>query len=557
MSIEMANKNYGPRISFQSNMQKQAIGTYVTNSAYRLDSNTALLCFPQKPLSMTLGREIARLGEYSNVTNITIAMITAWGKNIEDSTVIDGASIDRGLFDIKKIISKQCKISGTSVELFMKPPLDSTRNYNIDCNYDKLNEDGTPKIGTILYTGDIMIGKVKSITKTEQDKYKHTAEINGNIVMKYEDKSIIYDGIIPAQVTQVTIIKHPDKIMRVRLLILLKMQVGDKIAAISAQKAIVSTILANEDMIYDENGNRPQLLFNPTSIAKRMTLSHMGAAAIGYIANKLSEHIDTTVFNDLDFYNNIIEEIKKFDPNCGKRVMFNPKTGTQMKHKIFVGEISYQRLIHVIVEKVYGRYTGSISIKTRQPASGRSQKGGMRFGEMERDACIGHGATSVLKNLMYDNSDEYVNYISSVTGHYCVGNPQRNLYRDSGNCTQISRVRIPWTGHMVDILLNCCNISVKKEMEDNVEINNQCWRNYTIPYMTKYEYTALLSARATQLTYNASTKIKYDSNMSTIDIARKEYDVGLLDNYILNRKLPDGEKKYVSVGALLKYKELI
>ena len=107
----------------------------------------------------------------------------------------------------------------------------------------------------------------------------------------------------------------------------------------------------------------------------------------------------------------------------GNEVMYNGHTGRALEAKIFLGPTYYQRLKHMVDDKIHSRGRGPVQILTRQPMEGRSRDGGLRFGEMERDCIISHGASAFLKERLMDQSDAYRIHVCQ-TYAYRGGEPQ-------------------------------------------------------------------------------------------------------------------------------------
>jgi DNA-directed RNA polymerase II subunit RPB2 len=99
-----------------------------------------------------------------------------------------------------------------------------------------------------------------------------------------------------------------------------------------------------------------------------------------------------------------------------------------MKVNIFMGPTFYQRLKHMVEDKVHVRATGPDVILTRQPTEGRSRDGGLRFGEMERDCILSHGSAAFLKETLLNRSDMFSTHACTKCGFVAIGNKKDNLY---------------------------------------------------------------------------------------------------------------------------------
>lgn len=128
----------------------------------------------------------------------------------------------------------------------------------------------------------------------------------------------------------------------------------------------------------------------------------------------------------------------------GFETMYNGHTGRRLPAMIFLGPTYYQRLKHMVDDKIHSRGRGPVQILTRQPAEGRSRDGGLRFGEMERDCMIAHGAAHFLKERLFDQSDAYRVHVCERCGLIAIANLKKNSFECRGckNKTDIVQVNI-------------------------------------------------------------------------------------------------------------------
>jgi len=135
----------------------------------------------------------------------------------------------------------------------------------------------------------------------------------------------------------------------------------------------------------------------------------------------------------------------------GNEVLYNGHTGRKLEAQIFIGPTYYQRLKHMVDDKIHSRARGPVQILTRQPVEGRARDGGLRFGEMERDCMISHGAAQFLKERLFDQSDAYRIHVCDLCGLIAIANLRKNTFECRGcrNKTQISQVNIPYAAKLL------------------------------------------------------------------------------------------------------------
>jgi len=448
--------NQSPRITYQAAQGKQAMGIYATNYHDRMDKTAYILNYPQRPLTDTRFMNLIKLNEIPSGCNAIVAIMTNTGYNQEDSNMINKGSIDRGLFQItlyhtEKDEDKQ-KINGDE-EIRCKPERNKTKGMKMGANYDKVNSNGLIPENTLVENRDIIISKVMPIKENKNDNTK---------IIKYEDKSKMYKTDEETYIDKNYIDKNGDgySFAKVRLRTTRKPEIGDKFSSRYAQKGTVGNIIPEQDMPFTSKGIRPDIIINPHCIPSRMTISQLKETYLNKALVQLGLFGDGTSFGNLDNLT-IIEKLQSLGyESYGNEIMYNGITGEQMECSIFIGPIFYQRLKHMVNDKKHSRSIGLMVNLTRQPAEGRSRDGGLRFGEMEKDAMVSHGASAFTKSRMYDVSDKYSVYICNKCGLIAAYNDEKNIHlcRTCNNRSDFSYVETPYAHKLLTQELITMNV---------------------------------------------------------------------------------------------------
>ena len=151
-------------------------------------------------------------------------------------------------------------------------------------------------------------------------------------------------------------------------------------------------------MPYTKDGVVPDIIINPHCFPSRMTIGQFLEGLGGKIASFLGFYLDGTPFEEQSIHDlgNILQGNCNFNKK-GTEILYNGRSGTQLESDIFIGPTYYQRLKQMVKDKINSRAPGSINYLTRQPPAGKAAGGGLRIGEMERDAIISHGVSHFLK----------------------------------------------------------------------------------------------------------------------------------------------------------------
>jgi len=458
IEVESENHSFITTHGFASSncaQGKQAMGVYVTNYEGRMDKTAYVLNYPMRPLVDTRIMNLIKLNEIPSGTQVIVAIMTHTGYNQEDSLLINKGSIDRGMalvtvYHTEKDEDKQ-KINGDE-EIRCKPDASKTKGMKIG-NYNKVNSKGVIPENTLVQNRDIIIAKVTPIKENRNDHTK---------VIKFEDQSKIYKTTEETYIDKNYIDRNGEgyNFAKVRLRTTRKPVIGDKFSSRHGQKGTVGNIIPECDMPFTSSGVKPDIIINPHAIPSRMTIGQLKETILGKVLLELGLFGDGTSFGDFDV-NDICSQLIKVGYEAhGNELLYNGLTGEQHECSVFMGPVFYQRLKHMVNDKAHSRSNGPMVNLTRQPAEGRSRDGGLRFGEMEKDAMVSHGAARFTRGRMYDASDKYSVFVCKKCGIIASYNDKMHIHhcRTCDNRVDFSYVEIPYACKLLFQELNTMNI---------------------------------------------------------------------------------------------------
>ncbi|KAJ3401560.1 DNA-dependent RNA polymerase II [Chytriomyces hyalinus] len=464
--IPFPDHNQSPRNCYQSAMGKQAMGIFLTSFQYRMDQTMNILFYPQKPLACTRSMEYLRFRELPAGQNAIVCICCYSGYNQEDSLIMNQSSIDKGLFRslyFKVYIDTEKKEGMTQLETIEKPMRENTLRMR-QGSYDKLDVDGLVSPGVRVSGDDILIGKTVPLPKDSEEMGQRTSghtKRDDSTPLKSTEAGII---------DQVMVTTNADgyKFVKVRMRSIRVPQIGDKFASRHGQKGTCGITYRNEDMPFTRDGITPDIIINPHAIPSRMTIGHLVECLLGKVATHTGHEGDATPFTDVNV-EEISRELEAFGfQKRGFEVLFNGHTGKKLNAQVYTGPTYYQRLKHMVDDKIHSRARGPLQILTRQPVEGRSRDGGLRFGEMERDCMISHGAAQFLKERLFDVSDAYRVHVCDICGLMAIANLKKNSFqcRSCANTTRISQIHIPYACKLLFQELMAMNIAPRLMIEE-------------------------------------------------------------------------------------------
>ena len=438
--IPFPEHNQSPRNTYQCAMAKQAMGMYTTNFDQRMDKTSYVLTYPMRPLVDTRLMNLIHLNGIPSGEMVIVAIATYSGYNQEDSLIVNQAALDRGLFTATVYHTEKTEDNNSmgTDEIRCRPDPSKTRGMKF-ANYDKIGVDGLVPENTIIEDRDIILGRVVPIKENRNDHTK---------LVKYEDNSKCFRTTESSYVDKNYVDRNGDgySFTKIRMRIPRKPVIGDKMSSRHGQKGTIGMILPERDMPFTEDGIRPDVIVNPHAIPSRMTIGQLKETLLGKVLVQLGLFGDGTSFNDLSV-GTICKELQKHGfERHGNQVLMNGMTGEQLEASIFIGPAFYQRLKHMVNDKQHSRSFGPKVVLTRQPAEGRARDGGLRFGEMERDCTVSHGAARFTRERVYDVSDSYRVHVCNRCGMLAAVNDSRGVHlcRTCENRTDFSAVEIPY-----------------------------------------------------------------------------------------------------------------
>jgi DNA-directed RNA polymerase subunit B' len=440
--VPYANYGQAARLNRGSKTQKQALGLYTSNHLLRMDTDVNTLHYPQTPIVRSFMHDVVGYDKHPAGQNITIALMSYEGYNMQDAIIINEGSIQRGLARstfYRPYNSEELRYSGGLIDEIGIPDKE-VKGYRSEKDYRFLEGDGIVYLESGLKEDDVVIGKTSPPRFLgELDEFSIAANVRRECssVVKHGENGIV-DQII------LTESEEGNKLIKVRLRDQRIPEVGDKFASRHGQKGVIGAIVPEVNMPFTVSGVIPDIIFSPHSLPSRMTINHLIEILAGKVGALAGRFIDGTPFN-VESEEDLRKELLRlgFRENSNEK-MYNGITGEEFKVTIFVGNIYYLKLKHMVANKLHSRASGRIQLLTRQPIEGRAKGGGLRLGEMEKDCLVAHGASLLLKERF--DSDKTIIHICESCGMLAICDRFKNKKSCSrcGSNVDISAIEISY-----------------------------------------------------------------------------------------------------------------
>ncbi len=352
-------------------------------------------------------------GELAIGQNVKVAFMPWSGANFEDAIVLSERLAKDARFTSIHVEEFDCIVRDTK----LGPEITTHDIPNVsEFKLRNLDEDGIVRIGAEVRPGDILVGKVTPKGEAQlspEERLLHS--IFGEKAKDVKDTSRRMDGGKRGRVISVQVFSRENgdqlesgviKRIHVEVAQLRTILVGDKLAGRHGNKGVISRILPEEDMPYDENGDPVDIILTPLGVPSRMNLGQILELHLGLAADALGYQAVVPSFAGAT-EEEIREQLTKAGfSEDGKRVLYDGRTGEQFAQPIAVGVMYMLKLHHMVEDKIHMRSIGPYSLTTQQPLGGKAQNGGQRLGEMEAWAFLGYGAAYTLREMLTIKSDD-------------------------------------------------------------------------------------------------------------------------------------------------------
>jgi len=468
--VPYPHHNQSPRNTYQCAMGKQAIGTTCMNQYERFDTLLYSMVYPQKPMVKSRTLDLINFDQVPGGQNASLVVMSYSGYDIEDAVVLNRGSMDRGFGRcivmkkfgtvLKRYNNGAYDITSGKIDASHFPGKEEDQRYK---KQQYLDKDGICSVGEILDPNHILVNKETPINQTD------IVDAAAAVKLERKKSALTYKGAAPSIVDKVLITSNESEnfIIKVLMRQTRRPEVGDKFSSRHGQKGVCGLIINQEDMPFSEKGICPDLIMNPHGFPSRMTVGKMielvaGKAGV-FEGRQAYGSAFGEEFGNADKVEVVCSQLVKHGYSyVGKDIFTSGISGEPLQSFVFAGPVFYQKLKHMVMDKMHARAKGPRAVLTRQPTEGRSRDGGLRLGEMERDCLIGYGASNLIMERLMISSDAF-------TAHVC---ESCGLLGYEGWCQRcrtgekVSSIRLPYACKLLFQELQSMNIATRLRLNE-------------------------------------------------------------------------------------------
>ncbi|GAA5973592.1 hypothetical protein JCM11641_007140 [Rhodosporidiobolus odoratus] len=467
--IPYPHHNQSPRNTYQCAMGKQAIGAIAHNQLNRIDTLLYLMVYPQTPMCRTRTIELVGYDQLPAGQNAMVAVMSYSGYDIEDALILNRASVDRGFGRcqvFRKYVTMLKRYPNGLYDRLADPP--KGENGEVMPRYGILDTDGLAHVGEQVNPGQIYINKqTPSNAHDNQLGADGAGAASANTTAgAWKNTGMAYRGPIPGYIDKVLLTDTDSDSTLVKVLIrqTRRPELGDKFSSRHGQKGVCGLIVPQEDMPFNDQGICPDIIMNPHGFPSRMTVGKMLELLSGKAGVLKGKFEYGTAFGGSKYEDMSQVLIDSGYSYAGKDYLTSGITGQPLECYVYMGPIYYQKLKHMVLDKMHARARGPRAVLTRQPTEGRSRDGGLRLGEMERDCLIAHGASQLLLERLMVSSDAFKVDVCQECGFM----GYNGWCMRCKTSKRVAKLQIPYACKLLFQELMAMNIAPRLVLEDAV-----------------------------------------------------------------------------------------
>jgi len=419
--IPFYNHNQSPRNQLSCSQSKQGIGYYATNYLQRYDTYGSQLCYGEAPIVRSMVQDHVGRGSIPYGYNCIVAMASTDGYNQDDGILFNRSSVERGMFRSLALRSYEAleeidPISKVEYKIANPKMIPTWSDLKPGSDYSMLDESGIIKVDSVISDNTVLVGRYLENPETHQIK----------------DSSIMPTVFTKGRVESVVVLNQANgfRLVKVRIIQERIPELGDKFGSRHGQKGTMGMIIPAENMPHTKEGIIPDVIVNPHGLTSRMTVAQVIEVLFGRLGAEVAAKCNGTAFCNRE---NIVKTVGTTLEELGlhphtENIMYCGTTGKQLNCSIFMGPLYFMRMKHLTSDKINSRAEGRREIRTHQPTGGRGNEGGMRIGEMERDAVLAHGVSLFLQESMMKRADATSFWVCNGCGTIPISNEKEMLF---------------------------------------------------------------------------------------------------------------------------------